>query len=323
MAGKGTTYVLRPRKPKKGVGTVKKKGAPGPGARRTPKRGQARPPARKRRIPYMQIGIGLVFILAVGGSWAWSNRQARFEHAKDHAIHYFATHVHEADPSWLSLFGYMHRRFGIVATLASGQAAHDIQIGVQRPEVFEIYRRIDDPSAAVDKRKIAALPTAIDRITASALHCDRIPLPDDWVDILRRASVAGGYALTHSVLATEWTVENGCRTRKDVEGLHATQIAWLLTFVQKRHDLADNLDAATDMWIEAIAMLYYVGAGDMIPSEWLEEIVQIQNDDGGWSRSPHEDRSDPHASALALWVLLEHLRPGIPHTTWIRQFGDA
>jgi hypothetical protein len=133
--------------------------------------------------------------------------------------------------------------------------------------------------------------------------------------------VAGGYALTHGVLATEWTVENGCRTRADVEALRTDQIAWLVTFVQRRHDLKDKFDAITDMWIEAVAMLYYIGAGDMARPEWLEEIVRIQNDDGGWSRNPYEGRSDPHATALALWVLLEHLEPDAPRTPWIQQVG--
>jgi hypothetical protein len=159
---------------------------------------------------------------------------ARLERAQTAALRYFATSVETADPSWLSLFGYMHRRFGVDARLASGASAHTVRDGVARPEVYAIYRRIDDPDAQVDKAAIAALPTAIDRITASALHCDRIPLPADWVEILAKASRAGAYALTHAVLATEWTVENGCRTRQDVTALHAEQVRLLEQLIEQR-----------------------------------------------------------------------------------------
>jgi hypothetical protein len=73
------------------------------------------------------------------------------------------------------------------------------------------------------------------------------------------------------------------------------------------------------LWIEAVAMLYYIGAGDMVRKEWIEEMVRIQNDDGGWSRNPYQKRSDPHTTAVALWVLLEHLPAGAKRTPWIRQ----
>jgi hypothetical protein len=141
------------------------------------------------------------------------------------------------------------------------------------------------------------------------------------MELLRGGSATGGYALTQSVLATEWSVENGCVTRAEIQALRAEQIAWLVTLVQRREELSDEFDAITDIWLEAVAMLYYVGASNTVRPEWLEEIVRIQNDDGGWSRSPAERRSDPHATTLALWVLLEHLTPNAPRAPWIRQVG--
>jgi hypothetical protein len=245
------------------------------------------------------------------------DRADRLERAQASVLRYFATSVETADPSWLSLFGYMHRRFGVDARLASGAAAHTLRDGVARPEVYAIYRRIDDPDARVDKAAIAALPTAIDRITASALHCDRIPLPPDWVEILARASRAGAYALTHAVLATEWTVENGCRTRQEVTALHAEQVRLLEQLIEQRGSLANQYDSATDLWIEAMAMLDYSRAGDRIRAAWIDDLLSQQRADGGWPRHPRADRSDPHASALALWVVLAQRQPAAPPIRWI------
>jgi hypothetical protein len=237
--------------------------------------------------------------------------------AQARALRYFAEQVAVADPSWQAIFGYLHRRYGIDAHLAGGAALHAMRDGVARPEVAAIYRRIDDPGAATDAAAIAALPTAIDRITASALHCDRIALPAEWVEILGTASRAGAYALTHAVLATEWTVENGCRSRADVAALHAEQARLLVQLVEQRAALAPRFASAADLWIEAVAMLVYSGAGAQVRPEWIADLLALQRPDGGWPRHPRAPRSDPHTTALALWVIAAQRQPTAPPIRWI------
>jgi hypothetical protein len=274
--------------------------------------------AHRCRSLFARIAVFVVVGLSSSQAISWAT-PGRLEQARGRALNYFATQVRTPDPGWLSLFGYLHRRFGLEARLASGALPHQLKDGVGRPEVFAIYRRIDDPSAAITKQQIADLPTPIDRITATALHCDRIPVPDDWIEILRKGSAAGAYALTHSVVATEWTVENGCRARADVAALQQEQITLLVRFIEQRHELAGRFDAITDMWIEAVDMLYYIGARESVQSAWIDEILALQRDDGGWPRHPRAPRSDPHATALAIWVLLENLQPNAARIPWIRQ----
>ena len=279
--------------------------------------------ARPRGRPALGVFFTLLLAVQAAATPTPDAGAARLERAQTAALRYFATSVETADPSWLSLFGYMHRRFGLDARLASGAPAHTLRDGVARPEVYAIYRRIDDPAAQVDKAAIAALPTAIDRITASALHCDRIPLPADWVQILAKASRAGAYALTHAVLATEWTVENGCRTRQDVTALHAEQVRLLEQLIEQRATLASQYESATDLWIEAMAMLDYSGAGDRIRAAWIDDLLSQQRADGGWPRHPRATRSDPHATALALWVVLAQRQPQAPPIRWIAPSGSG
>jgi hypothetical protein len=245
-------------------------------------------------------------------------RAAALARAKARAVAYFAGAPIAADPGWLSLFGYMHRRFGLVVRNASGVPLHEVRAGVTRPEIYAVYRRIDDPAASVDKRQIADLPTAIDRITASALHCDRIPLPEDWPQILLQATRAGAYALTHAVLAAQWSVENGCVTRERLADVRREQETRLVDLVNRRDELTGRFDAATDIWIEAIAMLYYSGGGTRVRGEWLDSLLALQRPDGGWPRAPGAKVADPHATALALWVLLENLQPA-PPIAWIQR----
>lgn len=266
-------------------------------------------------MPRTATAIALAALLSTAAAAAAD--RAAVGAAQARGVRYFAEQVTAADPSWLAIFGYLQRRYGIAVHLAGGAPLHGLRDGVARPEVAAIYRRIDDPAARVDKAAIAALPTAIDRITASALHCDRIPLPPDWVEILRRASRAGAYALTHAVLATEWTVENGCRSRQELAALHDEQVALLVQLVEQRDTLAPRLAAASDLWIEAMAMLVYSGAGTRLRPEWIADLLALQRPDGGWPRHPRAAHSDPHATALALWVVTAQLQPTAPPIRWI------
>ncbi len=238
----------------------------------------------------------------------------------ERVLAYFGREVHLADPTWISLFGFLHRRFGIEVVLASGDLAHRVRGGVARRDMHEVYRRIDDPSAAIDKRIIADLPHVIDRITASALHCDRIELPANWLEILGNATRAGGYALTHALLATEWTVEQGCASRESVLSLREEQVRRLRAMIEERRALAGKFDSSTDLWIEALVMLYYGGSGDSVRAPWVHDLLAAQRDSGGWSKAPASREADPHASALALWVLLENSREPKPGP-WIVEAG--
>jgi hypothetical protein len=272
--------------------------------------------------PVLRVATWSLLCLAAlratpAGAQAADPLSERLKAARGRGLAYFAEQVDRADPSWLGLFGYLHRRFGVRVTLKSGEELHTLSGGVARPEVYAIYRRIDDPDAEVGKAQIAALPTAIDRITASALHCDRIPLPADWVEILGKASRAGGYALTHAVLATEWTIENGCLTRPDVEQLHAEQTALLEKLIEGRAALSATQVAAADLWIEAMAMLDYAGAAARLRREWIADMLDLQRADGGWPRHPRAARSDPHATTLALWIVLASIDPEAPHVRFI------
>lgn len=239
------------------------------------------------------------------------------EHARDGALHYFATRVKGSDPSWLPVIVYLHRRFDLSVPDARGVPLHLPPPGPPRGEIAAIFQRSWEPGAQVGKEKIAALESTIDRISASALHCDRLGLPPDWEEILRAASRVGGYALTHAALAMRWTLENGCRTESELADLRRDQITLLEQLAGQREATIAELDAGQDIWIESLAMLSLLGAGDRVRSEWLDALMAAQRSDGGWARGSREDRSDPHPTALSLWVLQEHLEPDRPQVSWL------
>jgi len=264
--------------------------------------------ARRWLFPVAVVVFAVLVVApACGGEAAAENAP---EAAIERAIVYFGRDVSTADPNWAALFAFLKRRFGLEVRLASGEFAHRVRGGAAGGVMQDIYRRIDDPTAIADKKAIADLEHVVDRITASALHCDRIALPADWLAILAKAAQAGGYALTHSALALEWTLENGCAPRHaaEVAALRLEQVRLLVALMDDRAELARRFEADADLWIEAVAMLYYVGGRAEIRPEWLRHLVGMQLPNGAWPASTRAERADAHATSLALWALLEATR---------------
>jgi hypothetical protein len=269
-------------------------------------------PARRARAATLALAA---LLLSCGGSR--DAHDARLAEARDRALAWFGREVHGVDPGWSNLFGYMHRRFGLEARDADGVALQRAAAATQRPEIAAVYRRLADPAAGVDGATLAGLDSAIDRMTGLALHCDRLGLPADWPEVLRRATAAGGYALTHAALAAEWTLENGCRPFAEIAPVQHEQVDRLAALAADRASLETTFRAPTDLFLEALAMLYYLRAGSRVEPAWIDAVLDAQRPDGGWPLHPDAHESDPHATALALWVLLENLQPDAPPIRWI------
>lgn len=262
-------------------------------------------------------GAAVLLAALVACSAGSDGRNASFEASRARALEYFATQVRETDPSWSAIFGHLHRRFGIAAVDAAGRPLHVPPADERRPEIAAIYRRLWEPASSVRKEQIASLESFIDRMTANALHCDRIPLPDDWETVLRHASNAGAYALTHAAVAGQWSIENGCRQRSELAGLQSAQVVFLERLAEQHEKLVATHAAGNDVWIEALAMLHYLDAGDRVRPTWLDALLASQRPDGGWNKGGREDRSDPHPTALAIWVLTAQLQPDAPPVPWV------
>ncbi len=269
------------------------------------------------RRAHHRLRASLAAICALVALSGCASREQRLAEARDLTLAYFANEVERIEGGWSVVFGYLYRRFGVVAQVADGRTLHDAREGVVPPEIFRVFRRLVDPDARVSVHEIAGLGSPIDRISASAIHCRDVPLPENWVDVLYQATRKGAYALTHAVAAAQWTLENGCRDEMQLVALHAEQVRALEVLLADRGALATRHRAADDIWIEALAMLYYADAADRVKPAWLDTLIGLQRGDGGFGAHPRAHESDPHASALALWVVLEALEPDAPRVSWI------
>lgn len=171
-----------------------------------------------------------------------------------------------------------------------------------------IFVRLVDADVRMTAERLNAEDDEINVITAPALFCDRIRPPDSYAATLDTATVTGDYELTHAALADQWMVELGCDAERGPER-RAEQVDRLVALVRAA-------GPATDLGMEAIAILTYTGNADRVEDAWITAVVDAQRSDGAWGKEPGGPASD-HATAMALWALLGSSRPDAAHLHWI------
>jgi hypothetical protein len=214
------------------------------------------------------------------------------------AIGFFAGSREPFALLWLDV---MHRRFGIPQFADALQRFDRVLAEPPRElPVLRVFRRMADRDNPLRLEDMDAVTHPSDRLVVCALYCDRLGLsPSFFADMLDKAANAGGYYLTHALLAVIWMREYG----GDVE-----LPAAFFENLYRANAALINADAMTvsDMKLEAAAFLYFAGQGARVDRTFVESVLRTQAGDGGWGKS-RDGRSDWHATILALLLLL-HVR---------------
>jgi hypothetical protein len=216
------------------------------------------------------------------------------------AIGFFAGSREPFALLWLDV---MHRRFGI-PPFADALQRFDRVLAERRQELplLRVFRRMADRDNPLRLEDLDAVTHPSDRLVVCALYCDRLGLsPSFFAEMLDKAANAGGYYLTHALLAVIWMREYGGDAGLPaafVENLYRANAALI------------SADARTvsDMKLEAAAFLHFAGQGARVDRTFVESVLLTQQRDGGWGKSGGA-RSDWHSTILALLLLL-HVRRG-------------
>lgn len=202
----------------------------------------------------------------------------------------------EREPYALLFLDVIYRRFGIVAFVDALQrydqvlAEHPI-----RESNMRALRRIADhdnypTSSDFFKAKMSG---GSNIFTIPALYCDRLGLPADYPAMLDEAVNAGGYMLTHVLLAWIWIQENGCEV--------ALPDGFIEDMYRANAALINSDPFVYDIELEAAAFLYLAGQGALVDDTFVERVIADQNVDGSWD-PPNSDKW--HATVLGLLLLL-------------------
>lgn len=175
-----------------------------------------------------------------------------------------------------------------------------------------LFARVYDAGAAVPLSPAEMTLQRTDQLTSTALHCDRWPLPDDYVDRVERFSTRRGLSdKTHALIAAIWAHEHRCIDDAEYTRLVDLIAPQLVQGIQQRSKVDDP-------FVESVALLNFAGRGDLVDPAWITAIRDAQRPDGGWKEDPEAERSSSHTTFLALWVLLQADHPDAAPVSWIR-----
>jgi hypothetical protein len=224
------------------------------------------------------------------------------------AINYLEKTENSIPPYGLLFLNIIYRRFGI-QEFANTLQLYD-QTLTKDPDqtpILRVFRRIADYNNQLQPGDLDAVTEDIDQVTVPALYCDRLGLPSDYHTLLEGAMNVGSYMIPHVLLAVIWMQENGCEVPMPdgfVENLYHANAA-----------LIKDDSVVDDLKLEAAAFLYIAGQGSLVGNAFIDRVLAVQNDDGGWfASSDTPDESYWHATILALMLLLhvEHQAGSYP-----------
>jgi hypothetical protein len=173
-----------------------------------------------------------------------------------------------------------------------------------------IFRRIADyDTSAVQPEDFNSVTDQLDRLTVPALYSDRISLPEDYLSQLTEAmdsgflyakqdtKNSGCYLLTHTLLATIWLQNNHCSLQLPEN--------FTSTLYQENAALIGDGSQVNDIQLEAAALLYQAGQGNLVNPAFVQNVIAAQFTDGGWSATQDAPyNTEWHPSVFALMILL-------------------
>jgi hypothetical protein len=218
--------------------------------------------------------------------------------AVSNAIGFFAGSREPFALLWLDV---MHRRFGL-EQFADALQRFDQVLAEQPKELplLRVFRRMADYDNPLRLEDLDAVEHPSDRLVVCALYCDRLELPPSFfAGMLEKAVSAGGYYLTHALLAVIWLRQYGrdfALPDAFVENLYRANAALV----------NDDPRTVSDVKLEAAALLHLAGQGARVDRAFVESVILTQDRKGGWGNT-RDGRSDWHATILGLLLLL-HVR---------------
>lgn len=207
------------------------------------------------------------------------------------------------EPYALLFLNIMHRRFG-VPQFADALKRYD-EVLAERPKeapLLRALRRIADANNPLRPDDWDHVSVQTDRLLVTALYCDRLGLPASFAETLVKAVRAGGYPLTHALLAWIWVQDNRCKLAVP-EGFADEMYGAAAAILNDRPTLVNDLK------LEAAAFLCLARQGARVNPVFVQQVLSIQRADGGWGKPDKIDLAKPdesswHSTILALLLLL-------------------
>lgn len=235
--------------------------------------------------------------------------------AIEKSLQYLSQKGANLEPNAALVLDYLQRKFKLDKKMAFMEIYPEIPDDGRIPK----FLRLMKPKHTITKADLGEqLPNGglndlfnMNYAMLRGLYCDLFPIDAAYLTLLKDQTALGRYFLTHAALSIQWTQENGCtELQKGLENLKEDQKDLLVEYLDKE-------TKGSDLFAEALAVLYYIGGRDRVKQEWIEVILKSQYPDGGWAVGRISRESQDHPTVHALWALLEAQQPEVININWI------
>lgn len=183
---------------------------------------------------------------------------------------------------------------------------------------FKLYGRsyMNRDTLTLDKEYVLSLLADekafmdnIDYRTILSMYCHQYKAPVSFITALHEKAKLGEYELTHVALQIRSLEYNGyCNLTNYTDSIEKVKHYCIERMASNAQVFTKYFKSSSpDYTMETIAMLAYFKRYDLIPSQIVPMICDLQLPDGGWPmyNEAGEKVSNEHTSILSLWALCE------------------
>ncbi len=267
----------------------------------------------------------IVVVAVIAASVAWhgkktdckipipaANNQYCYKQSVSRGLSYLNNNAIQVSPLQWLIVDYLDRKFSLGPTFSFANRHVMPPAEELDAEDFKIHKRIVQPDQLVDKLPYNEA-SPIRKMMMAAAHCDHIPLPPGYYQLLQQNLDLGGYNMTHVSYSLERMEENGCSLPiQQNKELRETVTARMVELIKRS-------DINAELRYEAVAFLINMGRRELVTTDVVDKIIAEQQADGGWKISSDKPSSSDHATVLAVWAILEYSQPEAPKVPVIRK----
>mgnify|MGYP001562988828 CR=1 FL=1 len=200
---------------------------------------------------------------------------------------YLSQNLHKTDAGMLGPLKVMIKKYNLKLEITEAQ----MRIMRKYPDKARLWLSGIEEGFAVSELEIRAL-RGIPWLIAAAMHCDKYPLPWDFVLKMRQIRERGGIGITRSLFAIYLVESKGC-THNALQIEEEKEI-----LLRNLPEVVQRNPIGYELWSECLLALYFADRRSWITKDLLELLVSEQAEDGSW-------RHNFHDTVKSLWVLLE------------------
>lgn len=201
---------------------------------------------------------------------------------------YLSKNLHRIDAGMLGPLKLLSKNYKLSIDMTEAQK----RIMRRSPEKARLWLSGIEEGIEASELEIRAL-RGIPWLIASALNCDKYPLPWDFFPKMRQIRERGGYGITRSIFAIHLVESKGCA--HDSQQLQEEKEK----LIRELPEVVQRNGIGYELWSECLLSLYFMDRRDWVTRDLLELLVSEQEADGSWGHNFPD-------TIKSLWVLLEN-----------------